>query len=212
MNNIIPGILETSWEEIEKRIQALLPFSKTIHIDLIDGKFAPKATFLDPTPFKKYTNQVKFELHMMVEEPVNYLKVWSDAGFQRFLGHIEKMSDQTEFVARGEELGEVGLALDIDTPFEKITVPQNDLDVILFLCVKAGESGQSFDEKSLERVKSAKDKIFIPIEVDGGIDSETIILAKNAGAERFVSTSFISQGNPKENYEKLINAVGPSFA
>ena len=52
---IIPGILEKDWPSIEIKIQQVLPFAKAIHIDLIDGKFAPNTTFLDPAPFKKYT-------------------------------------------------------------------------------------------------------------------------------------------------------------
>ena len=101
---IIPGILEKDWPAIELRIQQVLPFAKAIHIDLIDGKFAPNTTFLDPSPFKKYTKDIPFELHMMVNEPINYLKAWADAGFQRFIGHIEKMSDQAKFVAKGHLL------------------------------------------------------------------------------------------------------------
>src|SRR4030043_2163899 len=89
-----------------------LSFSKNIHIDIIDGKFAPNTTFLNPGPFSKYTKDADFELHMMVEEPINYLKPWAQVGFKRFIGHIEKMSDQTDFVAQGQLLGEVGLAID----------------------------------------------------------------------------------------------------
>ena len=87
---IIPGILESQWPEIEKKIELVLPFAKTIHIDLIDGKFAPHTTFMEPLPFSKYTKNAEFELHMMVEEPINYLKPFAQAGFRRFIGHVEK--------------------------------------------------------------------------------------------------------------------------
>ncbi|MBI2622555.1 MAG: hypothetical protein HYW64_00450 [Candidatus Levybacteria bacterium] len=120
MLEIIPGILEKDWSEIERKIELVRPFAKTIHIDILDRKFAPNTTFLDPLPFAKYTLPSSgqafpssgqapfFELHMMVEEPIQYLKPFADAGFKRFLGHIEKMSDQAEFVAQGQLLGEVG--------------------------------------------------------------------------------------------------------
>lgn len=201
-NMVIPGILEDSWEEIEKKIEIVKTFTNKIHIDLIDGKFAPHTTFMDPAPFKKYSKEIEFELHMMVEEPINYLKSWADAGFVRFIGQIEKMSDQAEFVAKGELLGEVGLAIDSLTSVDRIEVPIDDLDIILFMTVKAGESGQEFAEENLKKIENIKNT-FIPIEVDGGINSDTIIKAKNAGASRFVVTSFIFEGNPKENYEKL---------
>lgn len=200
---IIPGILEKDWAEIETKIQQVLPFAKAIHIDLIDGKFAPNTTFLDPLPFKKYTKDIPFELHMMVEEPINYLKAWADAGFQRFIGHIEKMSDQIEFVAKAQLLGEVGLGVDQDSGFDAIEVPFSDLDVLLFMTVKAGASGQGFEEKNLEKIKKAREKSFIPIEVDGGINDQNISIAKKFGANRFVATSFIFDGNPQDQYQIL---------
>src|SRR5947209_3533755 len=112
MFEIIPGILEQEWSEIERKIELVRPFARTIHIDLLDGEFAPNKTFADPTPFAKYTKDIAFELHMMVDEPIKHLERWAEVGFRRFIGHIEKMSDQAEFVAQGQLLGEVGLAVD----------------------------------------------------------------------------------------------------
>lgn len=200
---IIPGILEKDWSAIELKIQQVLPFAKAIHIDLIDGKFAPNATFLDPSPFKKYTKDIPFELHMMVEEPINFLDSWADAGFQKFIGHIEKMSDQVEFVAKAQSLGEVGLGVDQDSQLDRVEVPFSDLDVLLFMTVKAGVSGQEFVEKNLDKIKTAREKSFIPIEVDGGINDQTIPKAKESGADRFVATSFIFKGTPQEQYKIL---------
>ena len=202
---IIPGILEKEWGEIERKINLVRSFAKSIHIDIIDGKFAPNITFLDPTPFAKYTHSaasgraILFEAHLMVEDPINYLKPFADAGFRRFLGHIEKMSDQEEFVAQGQLLGEVGLAIDGPTPLDSVKAPYGDLDCILVMTIKAGESGQAFTPEYLEKVKimnQAKPdqddtKTGMKVEVDGGINNQTIIQAKNAGATRFVANSFI---------------------
>lgn len=207
-NLIIPGILEDNWAEIERKIQLVAPFAKTIHIDLIDGKFAPHTTFMDPAPFSKYTKDIEFELHMMVEEPINYLKTFAQAGFRRFIGHIEKMSDQAEFVAQAQLLGEAGLAIDSPTLIQDVKVPFEDLDLLFFMTVKAGESGQKLIEEDFKKVKEASILTFLPIEVDGGIDVDSIIKAKNAGASRFVVTSAIfKEGNPQENYKKLEEAL-----
>ena len=100
MFEVIPGILEKSWNEIERRIAIVKPFASAIHIDIIDGKFTPNITFIDHLPFKKFTSDLFFELHMMVENPIQYLKPFADVGFKRFLGHVEKMPDQEEFVAK----------------------------------------------------------------------------------------------------------------
>jgi ribulose-phosphate 3-epimerase len=167
----------------------------------------PNTTFMDPAPFRKYTNDLFLELHMMVDNPVQYLKPFADAGFKRFLGHIEKMPDQAEFVAKARELGEAGLAIDGPTDLSNIKVPYSDLDCILVMSIKAGASGQEFNPEYLKKVevlRSAQNDIRIPIEVDGGINEKTIIQAKNAGVTRFVSTSFIfNNQSPQEAYEML---------
>lgn len=214
MNNsntheIIPGILEKTWEAIERKIVLAKPFAKTIHVDLLDGKFAPNKTFMDPTPFAKYTSDIFFELHMMVEEPINYLKPFADAGFKRFLGHIEKMSNPEEFVAQGQLLGEVGLVLDGPTPLEALTVPLDDLDAMLLMTIKAGFSGQKFIPEHLGKVREIRKRsATVPIEVDGGTNDQTIKLACEAGATRFIATSFIfGSQDPYEQYKILQSCI-----
>lgn len=208
MFEIIPGILEKEWSEIERKINLVLPFAKTIHLDLLDGKFAPNTTFLDPAPFKKYSNKVFFEVHLMVEEPINYLKPWAEAGIKRFIGHVEKMSDQAEFVAQGQLLGEVGLAIDGPTSIDSIKVPLEDLDYLLIMTIKAGFSGQSFTQEYLEKIKALRQaQGKLPIEVDGGINNQTILLARDAGANRFAATSFIYKDNPEFQYQTLVDLL-----
>lgn len=208
MYEVIPGILEKDWNEIERKIEIVKPFAKAIHIDIIDGKFAPNTTFLDPKPFQKYTNEIFFELHMMVESPIQYLKSFAGAGFKRFIGHVEMMPDQDEFVAQAQLLGEVGLAIDGPTDLSKVKVPYGDLDCILLMTIKAGESGQTFNPEYLKKVETLRSAMqnqgqFLPIEIDGGINDVTIVKAKNVGATRFVSTSFIFNGDPKSQFNLL---------
>ncbi len=205
MLEVIPGILEKDWSEIERKIELVRPFARTAHVDIIDGVFAPNTTFLDPSPFAKYTKDIFFELHMMTENPIQYLKPFADVGFKRFLGHIERMPNQEEFVAQGELLGEVGLAIDGLTNLSAIKVSLTDLDCVLVMTIKAGFSGQKFVPKYLEKVETLRQaNEFLQIQVDGGIDDRTIIQAKNAGANRFVSTSFLFKSNdPKTKYNLL---------
>jgi ribulose-phosphate 3-epimerase len=214
-----PGTENKNWQEIESKINAVKPFVKTIHIDVCDGKFASNTTFADPESFKEFIKQmatersgwvaedkgVLFEVHLMVEEPINYLKKWADAGFTRFIGHIEKMSSQEEFVAEAQLYGEVGLALDKQSPVDAIKVPLSDLDVLLVMTIQAGFSGQAFEEELLEKVKKIREQEpELPIEVDGGINDETIEVAAAAGANRFVATSFLfSLETPEKQYKLL---------
>lgn len=151
-----------------------------------------------------------FELHMMVDEPLQYLKPFANAGFKRFLGHIEKMSDPVEFIAQGQLLGEVGLAIDGKTPIETIgNIPLEDLDVVLIMTINAGFSGQSFIPKHLEKVRTLRaksDTLFL--QVDGGINLDTIVTAKEAGVNRFVATSAIfNQPDPHQAYNLLVEAI-----
>lgn len=200
---IIPAILETNWEEIEKKLEICREFSKVIHIDFIDGKFTNNKTFLEFEPFKKYSDHFILEAHLMTEDLVNYLDLLYASGFKRFLGHIEKMSDQVEFVAKGESLGAVGLAIDIETPVENIKVPLDDLDQILLMSVMAGASGRSFDQRVLQKIKKLKDKGFNNIELDGGINTQTLPISKQAGANSFCVTSFLFRENPEEQFRIL---------
>lgn len=202
---IIPGILEQEWGEIEKKIEKVVPFAESIHIDVLDGKFANNTTWIDPAPFAKYTKEAIFEVHLMVDNPVQYVQSFADAGFQRFLGHIERTPDIAEFVAKAQEVGEVGLAIDKDTPVEKIVPYLDDIDVAFVMSVQAGFSHQTFLPDMLEKVGElrAKDAL-LPIEIDGGINDENISAARDAGVTRFVSTGFLFAGeNTEERFLTL---------
>ncbi len=206
MFEIIPAILETDFSEIEQKLEKVKGYARTIHVDLLDGRFAPNTTFLDPVPFTKYKDTFLLEAHMMVDEPVNYLKPFADAGFRRFVGHIEKMSDQVEFVARGQMFGEVGLALDKDSGLDDIKVPLDDLDSITVMMISAGFAGQKFEPELLEKIKQLRSKTDIPIEVDGGINDKTLLLAKDAGATRFCANSALFVGEDIKKQWELLSA------
>lgn len=206
MSELIPGILEKDFLEIEKKLQIIRPFSRRVHIDILDGKFSESVSFNDPTPFAKYKDDFFMEVHFMVENPVEYVKPFAQAGFKRFLGHVEKMKEVEEFIAEGQIFGEVGLALDLQTPISSISVPFDNLDCVLLMSVKAGKSGQEFSPQVLEKIRDLRNKTQIPIEIDGGINEQTIIDAKAEGAQRFVATSFIFKSqDPMEAYEKLLS-------
>ncbi len=206
MHEVIPGILETDFAEIEKKLEIIKPFSRTVHIDILDGKFSEETSFTDPAPFGKYKNDFFMEVHLMVEDPTQYLKGFAQAGFKRFLGHIEKMKDLDEFVAKGQIFGEIAVAIDSVTDIDLLNLPFDDLDSILLMGVKAGKSDQIFLPETLEKIKKIRQKTQIPIEIDGGINEQSLIDAKAEGAERFVTTSYIfKNSDPMQAYEKLLS-------
>jgi len=204
VHEVIPAILEKEWAAIEQKLELVKGTAKTIHVDIIDGKFANNTTFLDPKPFETYKNDFKLEAHFMVEDPLSYIKSFSDAGFTRFIGHVEKMPDQISFVADAQLVGEVGLALDGKTGIDAITVPYDDLDLILLMMIDAGFSGQQFNEMHLQKIINLRQKTDIPIEVDGGITDQTLLKAKEAGALYFACNSFIFKNpDPKNTLASL---------
>jgi ribulose-phosphate 3-epimerase len=214
-----PGTDNKSFEDIERKIKQVEPFAKTIHIDVVDGLYVPHTTHMDPTPFEQFTHELpsapgwdsgrkndwKFEVHLMVKNPIQYLKPFADAGFYRFIGQIEHMPNQVEFVAQAQLLGEVALAIDKQTPVDAIDASLEDLDSVLVMTIQAGASGQQFENGLLEKVKELRAKSdTLVIEVDGGINDETIEAAAAAGANRFVVTSFLfGMQSPQEQFNIL---------
>jgi ribulose-phosphate 3-epimerase len=150
-----------------------------------------------------------FELHLMVNEPIEYLERWSKAGFRRFLGHVEQMSDQTAFVSKAQELGEVGLVIDGKTPLSAVNVSWEDLDTFLVMTIDAGASGQVFQPQQLKKIESLATQTLLPLEVDGGIDDKTMVQAAKKGATRFVTTSYLfHQGAaPQDRYDHLLDLL-----
>lgn len=217
MSEIIPspGTNNENWQDISQKVEKVKSVARTLHIDIVDSAFSDKPTSLDPTPFSAYKDTFFLEVHLMVENPHQYLTSFANAGFKRFIGHVEKMENQVEFVAAGQILGEVGLYLDGPTPVEAITVPLEDLDCLgIFTARKVGLSGQSFEKEKLEKVRSVRKQnilnnkgLPLPIEVDGGINTQTLPLAKEAGATRFVCTSALFQADSVEEMFKQLQAL-----
>ncbi len=208
MHNVIPGILEKDFVEIERKLAVIRPFSKAVHVDFLDGKFCEESSFMDFNSFIKYKDDFFMEAHLMVNNPTQYIRQLAAVGFKRFIGQIEKMEDIDEFIAEGQIFGEVGLAIDSPTSIDLINVPFDDLDCVLLMSVKTGQSGQVFLPETLLKIKALRTKTQIPIAVDGGVNDKTIVEAKVAGANRFVTTNFIFQSEDSLNsFEKLTSLI-----
>lgn len=203
---IVPGILESNFEEIKKKVGLVAPYVDTIQIDLCDGKLVPNKNFSDPEPFSKITKDKIFELHMMVSEPGEVADEWIKVGFKRIVGHIEGITEPTEFLTDLRKKGAmVGLGVDVDTRVSTIRDYLDFLDFVLVMTVRAGFSGQEFNPQMLDKIKWLREKRpNLDIEIDGGVNLETVKAAREAGANIFVSTGFVfGSGDVKENIEKL---------
>lgn len=204
---IIPGILEKDFEEIKKKVSLVSPYVDTIQIDLCDGKLVPNTTFSDPKPFSEIIKDKEFELHMMVSEPGDIVDSWIAAGFKRIAGHIEGILEPMDFLVKVKaKRVKVGLGIYFDSKLSTVEDYLDFVDFVLVMTIVAGFSGQVFEEQALDKIRKLREmRPNLDIEVDGGINPETAKKAKDAGANVFVSTSYIFKDeNVKKNIEELL--------
>lgn len=205
---IIPGIQEATFPEIEKRIHLVEPYVKWVQIDVTDKTLTTNESFRDPKPFKNLKTKVNLEIHLMTKNAAEKAQEWIDAGFKRIIAHVEIDSPQ-KYINNIKGKAEVGLALDGPTPIEAILPYISQIDSVLIMMYKAGPSGQKFQPEQLEKIRILHQRNpDLPIEVDGGTNLETIRETEKAGAIRFVATSAIFRSdNIKEAIEKLQGIV-----
>lgn len=211
MVTVIPGIFETDRKEIARKITLVAPHVDYIQIDIADNTIIPADTFKDisqlaPVIQRFSETGTKFEAHLMVGSPCEYLKSLVAAGFSRIIAHVE-CDDPREFLADARVYDiEVGLAIDTDSDFELLEPYLEDVDFVTVMTVEAGASGQVFEPESVEKIKTIHRNLpDLPIEVDGGMTPETAKLVKEAGATRIVSTSYLfaSEGHIASSIEAL---------
>lgn len=213
---IIPAINEKDFKEIQKKLQIASRFSRWVQLDVADGKFVARQTWNNPADVKNI--KLNLEIHLMTENPVESIKDWVKAGAKRIIVHWEatkiaygsRICKFRESDFRNIKNTEIGLAVNPQTPIEGLSSALKNFKFVLILAVEPGLSGQKFQHRVLEKVKFLKKKFpDIIVEVDGGINLETAILAKKEGADIVAVSSFIwSSPNPKIAFEKLKQSIG----
>jgi ribulose-phosphate 3-epimerase len=215
---VIPAINEVEFPEVLKKIKIAKTFNSWVHLDIVDGKFAKNKTWNKPEELKKFQVssfkfQVNIEVHLMVENPEAVIKDWVSAGVKRVIIHLEALLNMgksdlpniTQFSEVGFPEIEIGIAINPETPAEKLTPYLDSVKFVQILAVKPGLAGQKFDKKVLEKIKFLK-KYYpdVIIEADGGINLETAKLAKETGADIIVSASYIfGSSDPRKAYQVL---------
>lgn len=217
MVEVIPGILEDEFIEIEKKIRLVEPYVSWVQIDVLDGTLFNNSCFHDPKPFHDLDSHLLLEAHLMVKNPVRYVEPYYAAGFQRLIAHIEAFDAAQAKGFDGEENvfdfinicrqfnAEIAIALDLPTPVEEVFPYLESLDQVLVMTINTGKSGQNFEDRALEKIRAirAKDP-YIHIEVDGGVNPESAKKAVAAGATRLAATSSIFRSDTiKEAIEAL---------
>ena len=205
---IAPSLLSANFTNIKKDIKMVEDGgADLLHIDVMDGHFVPNITF-GPFIVKaiKKVATIPLDVHLMIENPGDYVDAFCDAGADYLTVHVEATSHLHRVLQQIKAKGvKVGVSLNPHTPLSAIEEVLGDLDIILIMAVNPGFGGQSFIKNTLDKLKRLK-KILkernlehIEINVDGGIKLENIKEISNAGCDIFVSGSGIFKAtDPQE--------------
>ena len=169
-----------------------------IHVDVMDGHFVPNITM---GPFIVETcrriTKLPLDVHLMIEKPERYLEAFAKAGASGLTVHVETCPDMVKTLKQIKSLGcKAGAVLNPETPVGAIQPALPEADLVLVMSVHPGYSGQSFMPEAIAKVSEIRKKLDALrssawLEVDGGIDVETLPKMKEAGATAFVAATAI---------------------
>ena len=207
---ISPSILSADFSRLGDEVRAIdAAGCDYIHIDVIDGHFAPNLTFGPPVIkcIRPHTDKI-FDVHLMISPAQPFLQDYADAGADIITVHAEADVHLDRSLQLIRSLGKkAGVSLNPSTPETAIEYVLDRLDLILVMSVNPGFSGQSFIASQLEKIRRLRRMIGerpIEIEVDGGVNSETIADVVAAGADVVVAGSAVFKG---DDYAATIGAL-----
>ena len=199
MLKIAPSILAADFSMLAEEVKCVDALGADyIHIDVMDGHFVPNIT-LGPGIVKclRPHTTLPFDVHLMIEEPDQYIKEFVEAGADIITVHVEacRHLHRTLQLIKQYNIA-CGVVLNPHTPLEMIKHVLNDVDWILVMSVNPGFGGQSFISDSLNKIATLNQwreefGYEYLIEVDGGVDNNTIAACAKAGANVFVAGSYL---------------------
>lgn len=169
-----------------------------LHFDVMDGVFVNNITYGLPILEQvRKTTDLILDVHLMITDPLRYVRRFAECGADYISFHIESESDTAETIRAIREAGvKTALAIKPATPAETVFEYLDQLDMVLVMTVEPGFGGQSFIPETVEKVRIIREKISsmgldIRVEVDGGINDITSECVINAGADTLVSGSYL---------------------
>ena len=192
---VAPSVLAADFANLESEIKRVVQAgAELVHLDVMDGHFVPNIT-LGPPVVKslRRTTDALFDAHLMISRPLKYVDAFVDAGADHITFHLESDDEPQEVIksirARGRS---VGLSIKPNTPADVVLPFLDQVEMILVMTVEPGFGGQSFMTEMMPKVSVLRREINrrglnVHIQVDGGIDAETVKVVAAAGANVMVA-------------------------
>ncbi len=197
---VCPSILSADFSRLAEEIQDVeANGADCIHLDLMDGHFVPNLTFGVPViAALRSCTQLPFDAHLMVEHPETYIDGLAKAGVQYVTVHQEACTHLDRVLQQIREAGmKCGVALNPATPVSTLSCVASQLDMILIMSVNPGFGGQKFIPYAVTKIRQANELLAAAgntqavIEVDGGVNAQTVQAVKDAGATFLVAGSAV---------------------
>jgi ribulose-phosphate 3-epimerase len=181
---------------------------KMVHLDIMDGHFVPNITIGPPVVAKlRKHSKLFFDCHLMITDPRKYIPAFVEAGANHITFHIEVEKKPADLIKKLHDMGvTAGLCLNPETPVKAIGRFAHLCDMVLVMTVHAGFGGQKFIHCAARKVVEVRRMVGpkIRVEVDGGINTETVPLVVGYGADTLVAGNAIFS---KKDRIAAINAL-----
>lgn len=196
---IAPSILSADFSRLGADIAACeAAGADWIHVDVMDGRFVPNLT-IGPVVVEacRRSTRLPLDVHLMIEQPEHLLEDFAKAGASRIIVHVETCPHLHRTLQQIKSLGcAAGVTLNPSTPAVAVQPVLGMVDQVLVMSVNPGFGGQSFIPESVYKVREIRgmlDRVHAAarLEVDGGVSSSNLRLLSDAGADTFVSGSFV---------------------
>ena len=211
MLKLSPSILSADFARLGQDITALdQSRAEYIHIDVMDGEFVPNISFGMPVikAIRSYTEKV-FDVHLMVQEPLRFVKDIADAGADIITVHAEACTHLHRTIQEIRKNGcMAGVALNPATPLHVLDYILEDVDMVLLMTVNPGFGGASYIPTMTEKIEQLREMIdkkglTVDIEVDGGVALSNVKTCLWAGADIIVAGTAVFKDNVSENIENF---------